>query len=91
MDGVLNPHNPVSLIEHFLEDLGLVLLMTVNPGFGGQSFINSVLPKIKQVARMIEERNLQVEIEVSGGVNPEIAKFCMEARRESPCYRLSYL
>jgi ribulose-phosphate 3-epimerase len=76
---VLNPHTPVSVIEHVLEEIDLVLLMTVNPGFGGQSFIYSVLPKIKQVASMIEERKLQVEIEVDGGVNPETAKLCIEA------------
>ncbi|MDE3841222.1 ribulose-phosphate 3-epimerase (plasmid) [Bacillus methanolicus] len=76
---VLNPHTPVSMIEHVIEDVDLVLLMTVNPGFGGQSFIHSVLPKIKQVANIVEERNLQVEIEVDGGVNPETAKLCIEA------------
>jgi ribulose-phosphate 3-epimerase len=76
---VLNPHTPVSMIEHILEDIDLVLLMTVNPGFGGQSFIHSVLPKIKQVANLIEEKKLQVEIEVDGGVNHETAKLCIEA------------
>ncbi|MFC4803248.1 ribulose-phosphate 3-epimerase [Neobacillus sp. GCM10023253] len=76
---VLNPHTPVSLIQHILEDIDLVLLMTVNPGFGGQSFIHSVLPKIRQVARMVEEKNLDVEIEVDGGVNAETAKLCIEA------------
>lgn len=76
---VLNPHTPVSMIEHVLEDVDLVLFMTVNPGFGGQSFIHSVLPKISQVASMIEERNLQVEIEVDGGVNSETSKLCIEA------------
>jgi ribulose-phosphate 3-epimerase len=76
---VLNPHTPVSMIEHVIEDVDLVLLMTVNPGFGGQSFIHSVLPKIKQVADIVEKRNLQVEIEVDGGVNPETAKLCIEA------------
>ncbi|WP_423800630.1 ribulose-phosphate 3-epimerase [Neobacillus sp. SAB-20_R2A] len=76
---VLNPHTPVSLIEHILEDIDLVLLMTVNPGFGGQSFIHSVLPKIRQVARMVGEKNLDVEIEVDGGVNAETAKLCIEA------------
>ncbi|MED1472379.1 ribulose-phosphate 3-epimerase [Bacillus salipaludis] len=76
---VLNPHTPVSLIQHVIEDIDLVLLMTVNPGFGGQSFIHSVLPKIKQVANIIEEKKLQVEIEVDGGVNPETAKLCIEA------------
>ncbi|CAM4025447.1 ribulose-phosphate 3-epimerase [Bacillus manliponensis] len=76
---VLNPHTPVSAIEHVLEDIDMVLLMTVNPGFGGQKFIHSVLPKIKQVAHMIQERNLNVEIEVDGGVNTETAKLCVEA------------
>ncbi|MEJ9232166.1 ribulose-phosphate 3-epimerase [Peribacillus butanolivorans] len=76
---VLNPHTPVSMIEHVIEDVDLVLLMTVNPGFGGQSFIHSVLPKIKQIAAIVEERKLQVEIEVDGGVNPETAKLCIES------------
>jgi ribulose-phosphate 3-epimerase len=76
---VLNPHTPVSMIEHVLEDIDMVLLMTVNPGFGGQKFIHSVLLKIKQVADMVRERNLQVEIEVDGGVNVETAKLCVEA------------
>ena len=76
---VLNPHTPVSMIEHVLEDIDMVLLMTVNPGFGGQKFIHSVLPKIKQVAEMVKERNLEVEIEVDGGVNPETARLCVEA------------
>jgi ribulose-phosphate 3-epimerase len=76
---VLNPHTPVSIIQHILEEIDLVLLMTVNPGFGGQSFIHSVLPKIKQVSDMVKERNLQVEIEVDGGVNEETAKLCIAA------------
>ncbi|ENQ3078481.1 ribulose-phosphate 3-epimerase [Bacillus multifaciens] len=76
---VLNPHTPASMIEHVLEDIDMVLLMTVNPGFGGQKFIHSVLPKVKQVADMIRERNLQVEIEIDGGVNTETAKLCVEA------------
>jgi ribulose-phosphate 3-epimerase len=76
---VLNPHTPVSMIEHLIEDIDMVLLMTVNPGFGGQRFIHSVLPKIKQVADMVRERNLNVEIEVDGGVNAETARLCIEA------------
>lgn len=76
---VLNPHTPTSMIENVIEDVDLVLLMTVNPGFGGQSFIHSVLPKIKQIAAIVEERKLPVEIEVDGGVNPETAKLCIEA------------
>lgn len=76
---VLNPHTPISMIEHVIEDVDLVLLMTVNPGFGGQTFIHSVLPKIKQVATLVEEKQLNVEIEVDGGVNPDTAKLCIEA------------
>lgn len=76
---VLNPHTPVSMIQHIIEDIDLILLMTVNPGFGGQSFIHSVLPKIKQVANIIEEKKLQIEIEVDGGVTHETAKLCIEA------------
>jgi ribulose-phosphate 3-epimerase len=76
---VLNPHTPTSMIENVIEDVDLVLLMTVNPGFGGQSFIHSVLPKIKQIAAIVEERKLPVEIEVDGGVNTETAKLCIEA------------
>lgn len=76
---VVNPATPVSTIEHVLEDVDLVLLMTVNPGFGGQSFIHSVVQKIRQVSQLIREKNLSVEIEVDGGVNPETARICVEA------------
>jgi ribulose-phosphate 3-epimerase len=76
---VLNPHTPTSMIEHVIEDVDLVLFMTVNPGFGGQTFIHSVLPKIKEVSTLVEERQLGVEIEVDGGVNPDTAKLCIEA------------
>jgi ribulose-phosphate 3-epimerase len=76
---VLNPHTPVSMIEHIIEDVDLVLLMTVNPGFGGQKFIHSVLPKIRQVAALVNEKNLSVEIEVDGGINRETARLCVEA------------
>ncbi|EKN63836.1 ribulose-phosphate 3-epimerase [Schinkia azotoformans] len=76
---VLNPATPVNMIEHILDDIDMVLFMTVNPGFGGQKFIHSVLPKIKTVADMIHERGLDIEIEVDGGVNSETAKLCIEA------------
>ncbi|MEK3808978.1 ribulose-phosphate 3-epimerase [Metabacillus sp. SLBN-84] len=76
---VLNPHTPADMIKHVIDDVDLVLLMTVNPGFGGQSFIHAVLPKIKEVADMVKERGLQTEIEVDGGVNSETARLCMEA------------
>ncbi|MFC0271249.1 ribulose-phosphate 3-epimerase [Metabacillus herbersteinensis] len=76
---VLNPHTPIEMIQHVLEDLDLVLLMTVNPGFGGQTFIPQVLPKIKALSEIIKEKNLSIEIEVDGGVNKETAKLCVEA------------
>ena len=73
-------HTPVQQIEHVLEDLDLVLLMTVNPGFGGQSFISSVLPKIRQVKEMAEQKGLaDLLIEVDGGVNKNTARQCIEA------------
>ncbi|MFS1518329.1 ribulose-phosphate 3-epimerase [Bacillus sp. SCS-151] len=76
---VLNPSTPVESIQHILEDIDLVLLMTVNPGFGGQQFIRSVVPKIEAVSKMIQDKRLQVEIEVDGGVNVETAPICVEA------------
>ncbi|MFP7232409.1 ribulose-phosphate 3-epimerase [Bacillus subtilis] len=77
---VLNPHTPVQVIEHIFDDLDLVLLMTVNPGFGGQKFIHSALPKIKEVKRMADERGKQdLLIEVDGGVNKETAPLVIEA------------
>ncbi|RNB87952.1 ribulose-phosphate 3-epimerase [Brevibacillus nitrificans] len=77
---VLNPATPVSTIEHVLTDLDMVLLMTVNPGFGGQKFIHNVVPKIKQLRQMLDERGLgHVEIEIDGGVNTETARLCEAA------------
>jgi ribulose-phosphate 3-epimerase len=76
---VLNPHTPIESIQHILEDIDMVLLMTVNPGFGGQAFIPQVLPKIKQLANIIKEKQLSIEIEVDGGVNEETAKQCVKA------------
>ncbi|MGR6897863.1 ribulose-phosphate 3-epimerase [Rummeliibacillus sp. BSL5] len=76
---VLNPHTPVETIQHVLEDIDLVLLMTVNPGFGGQKFIHSVVPKIETLAGMIKEKNLNVEIEIDGGINAETIKPCAQA------------
>ncbi|MFS0782351.1 ribulose-phosphate 3-epimerase [Bacillus sp. 1P06AnD] len=76
---VLNPATPVAMIQHVIQDLDMVLLMSVNPGFGGQSFIPEVLTKIKQVKQMADERNPGLEIEVDGGVNADTAKLCVEA------------
>jgi ribulose-phosphate 3-epimerase len=73
---VLNPATPVDTIQHIIKDVDLVLLMTVNPGFGGQSFIEAVLPKIEEVSNMARENGLTIDIEVDGGVNSETAKKC---------------
>ena len=66
---VLNPHTPPESIEYLLEDLDMVLLMSVNPGFGGQKFIVSVLEKAKRLKSLIEKKNLNCLIQVDGGVN----------------------
>ncbi|RSL31383.1 ribulose-phosphate 3-epimerase [Salibacterium salarium] len=76
---VINPATPVESIKHVLQNVDLILLMTVNPGFGGQTFISEVLPKIEQVKKMLMESNHQAEIEVDGGVNEETAAACIEA------------
>jgi len=68
---VLNPATSLASLEEILPDLDLVMLMTVNPGFGGQSFIESSLAKIRQLKKMIDNRGLQVGIEVDGGVSPK--------------------
>jgi ribulose-phosphate 3-epimerase len=65
---VLNPATPVSWLDHTLEKLDLVLLMSVNPGFGGQQFIRSVLPKVTEVRRRIKDSGREVWLEVDGGV-----------------------
>lgn len=76
---VLNPATPVDSLKHIIEDIDMVLLMSVNPGFGGQKFISSVLPKIRQVKELADSLNPELEIEVDGGVNEETAKLCVEA------------
>jgi ribulose-phosphate 3-epimerase len=68
---VLNPATPASALEPILADVDQVLVMTVNPGFGGQKFIESTLPKIATLRRWIDERDLEVDLEVDGGIGPE--------------------
>lgn len=77
----LNPHTPLSLIEHVVDLVDLVLLMTVNPGFGGQRFIPQVLPKVEATRRLLTDRGLadRVEVEVDGGVAPDTAPACVSA------------
>ena len=73
----LNPATPVSAIEYVLESVDLILVMSVNPGFGGQSFLTSQLPKIAQLRRIIGDRD--IELEVDGGINTDTAKQAIEA------------
>lgn len=70
----INPHTPVSSLKDILADIDLVCMMSVNPGFGGQSFIPHTLKKINQLRALIEEQNLSTKIEVDGGVTLENAK-----------------
>ncbi|MDD7515057.1 MAG: ribulose-phosphate 3-epimerase [Campylobacter lanienae] len=66
---VLNPHTPVSSLKHIIDEVDMVLLMSVNPGFGGQKFIPSVLSKAMELRELIDSRNAKCMIEVDGGVN----------------------
>lgn len=76
---VLNPSTSLSALDYILEDVDMVLLMSVNPGFGGQTYISNVTGKIRVLRKILEERNLNVEIEVDGGVNLENAAEVIEA------------
>ncbi|SFB19701.1 ribulose-5-phosphate 3-epimerase [Lentibacillus halodurans] len=76
---VINPATPAEMIRDILNEVDLVLLMTVNPGFGGQTFISEVVKKIEQVAEWREKRQLLFEIEVDGGINGDTAKLCTNA------------
>lgn len=76
---VLNPHTPIETIQHVLEDIDMVLFMTVNPGFGGQKFIHSVVSKVQQLSAIIKEKGLSIEIEIDGGINAETIIPCAEA------------
>ncbi|MES1173997.1 MAG: ribulose-phosphate 3-epimerase [Myxococcales bacterium] len=70
---VLNPHTTEDVLRYVMSDVDLILLMSVNPGFGGQKFLPHVLPKIAAVRRMIDEAGVKVELEVDGGVAPDTA------------------
>ncbi len=75
----LNPGTPAKMLDYLYEDIDLVLVMSVNPGFGGQSFIASQLRKIEAIRSTIDKRGLDVLIEVDGGVNAETARLCVDA------------
>jgi ribulose-phosphate 3-epimerase len=76
---VLNPATPLAAIENVLGDLDLVLVMSVNPGFGGQAFIESQLAKIAALRKAIDALGKKIDLEVDGGVNAETAKQCIKA------------
>jgi ribulose-phosphate 3-epimerase len=76
---VVNPATPVGAVEEILADVDLVLVMTVNPGFGGQRFIRSTLPKIERMRRLIHELNIDCELEVDGGIDAETAPAVVSA------------
>jgi ribulose-phosphate 3-epimerase len=76
---VLNPHTPPDAVAYVLELVDLVLVMSVNPGFGGQAFMPEVLPKLRAIRKMIDARGLDVALEVDGGVAPGTARKVLEA------------
>lgn len=75
----LNPHTPVSLLENILKDIDMVLLMSVNPGFGGQKFIESTYKKVADLRKMIEEQGASTFIQIDGGVDSTNAKALYDA------------
>lgn len=75
----LNPATSIESIKHIIEDVDMVLIMTVNPGFGGQSFIESMLEKIKELKQLIDDKNLNVDIQVDGGIKPDNIHKVVEA------------
>ena len=76
---VLNPHTPLEMIKHVLHDVDWILIMSVNPGFGGQAFIPDALSKVATLNQWRQEQNLSYIIEVDGGVNEETARLCETA------------
>ena len=75
----LNPATPLTAIEHILEKVDMVLIMTVNPGFGGQKLIPYTIDKVRQLKKMVQERQLKIDIEVDGGVNLSNVEELMDA------------
>ena len=76
---VLNPHTPEDHVRYVLQDADLVLVMSVNPGFGGQRFLGSVVPKIAAIRKMIDALGLDVALEVDGGIAPDTARQVVDA------------
>ena len=76
---VLNPHTPEDTIRYVMGDVDLILVMSVNPGFGGQSFLPLVLPKLKALRQMIDQSGRNIELEIDGGIGPDNAKLVTDA------------
>ena len=76
---VINPGTPVEVLDNLMDLVDLILVMSVNPGFGGQSFIHSQLEKVRRIRSMIDATGREIHLEVDGGVNPDTAKLCVEA------------
>lgn len=75
----LNPHTPISVLQHVIQDIDMVCLMSVNPGFGGQTFIPNTINKIKELRKMIDEMQLPTKIEVDGGITIQNAPNIVQA------------
>ena len=76
---VLNPGTPAKMLDYLIDEVDLVLVMSVNPGFGGQSFIHSQLRKVEAIRKMIDKTGREIHLEVDGGVNEETARLCVDA------------
>ena len=75
----LNPKTPISALMDVINDIDLILVMSVNPGFAGQSFMSEVLPKVTELRKMINDKKLKIEIEIDGGINFETAPLAVKA------------
>ena len=75
----LNPKTPISALMDVINDIDLILIMSVNPGFAGQSFMGEVLPKVTELRKMINDRKLKIDIEIDGGINFETAALAVKA------------
>ena len=76
---VVKPNTPINVVFPYLKDISMVLIMTVEPGFGGQSFMSDMLPKVTELRAEIEKQGLNVDIQVDGGVDNETAELCKKA------------
>ncbi len=76
---VMNPHTPEDTLRYVMDDVDLILVMSVNPGFGGQSFLPQVLPKVRALRKMIEATGRNIDLEIDGGIGPDTARQVVEA------------